>query len=122
MKQGKRAGAEEGSALFSFGNRFQLQHVFGADVSCCKQAQEGCTLCRGLHRRPSAGLFALHDAHDSCDFHARLTRRFNGMDGGSSGRADIVDDHHRSALAAESLDSPPGAVRFFRFAHQEAMQ
>ena len=70
---------------------------------------------------PSVGFFAFHDANDSGNCHAGFASGFNRVDGRSAGGADVVDDHHARAFAAEAFDAASGAVRLFCFAHQEAV-
>ena len=114
----------------------ELLHMFGADFVGGKEAQEGhmflslpegsvvqgASVCSGLNSGAAGGLFALDDANHCGDNHAGFLRSLNGGDGGGAGGANIVDDDHARALAAEAFDAAAGAMSLLRFADEEAVQ
>src|SRR5438128_3564799 len=74
-----------------------------------------------LHGGASTGLQSFNQASYSGNVEAEFTRCLYGLDGGTAGGADIVDDDHASAFFLKAFHAAAHAVRFFRFTHQEAM-
>jgi hypothetical protein len=66
--------------------------------------------------------FALYQAHDTDDFETEFAGGFDGLDGGCTGGADVVDDYDASAFFAEAFDALSGAVLLFGFAHEESIE
>ena len=67
------------------------------------------------------GLFPLDQAHDAHNLKAEFAGGLDGLHGGGSGGADIIDDDDARALFAEAFDALSGAVSLFGLAHQEAV-
>src|SRR6266404_2726467 len=93
----------------------------GLHVIRFKQAHEGCGGGSFLHCWPATGLQSFNQASYSGNVEAEFTRSFYGLDGGTAGGADIVNDDHASAFFLKAFHAAAHAVRFFRFTHQEAM-
>ncbi len=55
------------------------------------------------------------------DDHARFASSFNGVDGGGTGGADIIDDDDAGAFTAEAFDAPACSMLLFGFADKEAV-
>jgi hypothetical protein len=102
--------------------RIQLADMFGADLGCREEAEEGSSGGGGLDGRSAVSFFALDDADDGGDDHAGFTCGFNGGDGGCAGGADVVDDDDAGTFFAEAFDAAAGAVRLLRFANEEAVE
>ncbi len=67
------------------------------------------------------GVLALDQAHHADHFEAVFSGSFDGLHGGGSGGAHIVDDHHLRAFFAEAFDALAGTVLLFRLTHEEAV-
>ena len=92
----------------------------GANFSCRVHGDEGSSVA-GCFNVGAAALFAIDEAEDSGDGHARFACGFDGSDGGTAGRADVIDDDYLRAFFEEAFDLASGAVGFFGFANQEPM-
>lgn len=102
--------------------RFKLTDVFGADLRCGEEAEEGSSGCGGFNGGTSVGFFALDNAYDCGDGHVGFACGFYSGDGRGSGSADIVDDDDGGAFPAEAFDASACAMRFFSFADEESME
>jgi hypothetical protein len=91
-----------------------------ADVGCGEDGEEGDARDGGLDRCATA-LFAVDEAEDSGDAHAGFASGFDGGDGGAAGCADVVYDNDLGAGFEEAFDFAAGAVGFFCFADEEAL-
>jgi len=96
--------------------------VFGADLGGGEETEEGSSGCGGFDGGTAVSFFALDNADDCGDGHAGFASSFDGGDGGCAGGADIVDDDDAGAFATEAFDAAAGAVGFFSFADEEAME
>ena len=74
-----------------------------------------------LHVRTAVGFFALYQAHHTDHFESELARGFDGLNGRSSGGANVVHDHHARALFAKAFDPLAGAVLLLGLPHQKAV-
>src|ERR1051326_277077 len=74
-----------------------------------------------FYRGTATGFQSFNQAGHTRDVEAEFTSGFYGLDGGTAGSADIIDNHHASAFFLKAFHAPTHAVRFFRFTHQEAM-
>src|SRR5271166_6404709 len=70
----------------------------------------------------SPGFFALDQAHCAGDLESEIAGGFDGLDGGGSGGANIVDDYYARPFFAEAFDALSGAVLLFGFADQKTVQ
>src|SRR5580658_8155030 len=75
-----------------------------------------------LYVRTAASFFALDQAHCASDYESEIAGGFDGLDGGGSGGAYVVDDHDARAFFAEAFEALSGAVLFFTFAYQKTVQ
>ncbi len=96
--------------------------MFRADVIGGEEAQKRRAVRGGFDGGAAVGLFAFDDADHGGDDHAGFLGGFNGGDGGGAGGANVVDDHHARAFAAKTFDAAAGAMSFFGFAHEEAVE
>ncbi len=81
-----------------------------------EETQEGRTFRRAFDGRTAVCFFALDDADDGDDDHAGLLRGLDGVDGGCTGGANVIDDDDACALFAESFDATARAMGFLGFA------
>src|SRR5271169_3618149 len=81
-----------------------------------------CGGCGLFYVGTAVRILSFDQAHRADYFEPKGTGDFNGVDRGSSRRADIVDDHDGRAGFAEAFDALAGSVLLFGFANQEAMQ
>jgi hypothetical protein len=96
--------------------------VLGADFVGGEEAQERRAACGGFDGgRPLASSRSTMQTTAATIMPASL-RGFDGVDGGGAGGADVVDDDHAGAFAAEAFDAAAGAVGFFGFADEEAVE
>ena len=70
----------------------------------------------------SASLFAVYEAENADDVHAGFLGGLDGLDGGASGGADVVDDDGAGSDAVEAFDAAAGAVVFDGLADEEAVK
>jgi hypothetical protein len=96
--------------------------MLSADVVGAEEPQEWGARGGGLDGGAAIGFFTLHDADDGGDGHAGFLCRFDRVDGGAAGGADVVDDDDARAFTAEAFDAAAGAVGLLGLAHQEAVQ
>src|SRR5215467_2189524 len=69
----------------------------------------------------SRGFLALDQACHAYDIEAEVSGSLHGLDGGASGGAYVVHDHHARAFIPEAFNALACAVSFFSFTHQEAV-
>jgi hypothetical protein len=94
--------------------------VGGADVGCGEDGEEGDAGDGGLDGS-AAALFAVDEAEDSGNVHAGFAGGFDCGNGGTTGGADVIDDDDVGTGFEEAFDLAAGAVGFFGFADQEAL-
>lgn len=95
--------------------------VGGADIVGGEEGEEGDT-GGGFFDAGAAALLAIDEAEDAGDEHAGFAGGFDGGDGGAAGGADVVDDDDGGAGLGEAFDAAGGAVVFFGFADEEAVE
>jgi hypothetical protein len=98
-----------------------LADVVGADLSGGEESEEGSPGSGRFDCGAAVGFFAFDDADDGGDGHSGFAGGFNGVDGGGAGGANVVDDEYVGTFLAEALDAAAGAVGFFGFANEEAV-
>jgi len=94
--------------------------VGGADVGCGEDGEERDAGDGGLDGS-AAALFAVDEAEDSGNVHAGFAGGFDCGNGGTTGGADVIDDDDVGTGFEEPFDLAAGAVGFFGFADQEAL-
>ena len=92
----------------------------GANVGCGEDGEEGDAGNSGLDGCATA-LFAVDEAEDSSDVHSGFACGFDGGDGGAASSAYVIDDDDVSTGFQEAFDFAAGAVSFFCFADEEAL-
>ncbi len=97
-------------------------NVVCADLVGSEEPQKGSAGGGSFDGRTAVGIFALNDANDCGHPHAGLLRSFNGVDGGTAGRADVIDNNHAGAFAAESFDAAASAVSLLCLADEESVK
>ena len=69
----------------------------------------------------TSALLAVYEAEDADDLHAGFFSGFNGLNGAAARGADVVYDDDLGAGLQEAFKPAAGAVGFFGFADEEAM-
>src|SRR5262245_33327836 len=76
---------------------------------------------RGLYIGPPLRFLALDEAHDRNHLKAKVAGGLNGLDGGSAGSANVIDDDNTRAFSAKAFDALTGSMLFFALANQKAV-
>jgi len=107
-----------GAALFSA----LLAKMFGANLRCGEEAEEGDSGGCGFNGWTAVSFFALDNADDGGYGHACFASGFNGVDGGGAGGANVVDNDDANAGTAEPFNAAAGAVSLLGFANEKAVE
>src|SRR5579872_1296067 len=99
-----------------------LQHMLFAHVTRGENRDERGGRGSLFYIRASIGFFALDQTHHANDIESELACRFDRLDGGGPGRADVVDDDDAGTLLAKALDALSGAVLLLSLANQKSIQ
>ena len=96
--------------------------MLGANIFRGEETEKWSGMRGGLYRGASVRFFAFDNTNNSNDCHAGFFGRFDGGDGGSTGGANVVDDHDASAFPAETFYATTGAMGFLCFANEESVE
>ena len=83
-----------------------------------ERRRRGCFLDIGTAFR----LFAFYQTHHADDFESKLTRRLDGLNGGSAGRANIVDNDDPGAFLPKAFDPLARAMLLLGLPDQKSVQ
>ena len=96
--------------------------MLGADFGGLEDADEGGGLGGLFNLGAAVGFFAFDQAHCADYFESEFAGGLDGLDGGGSCGADVVDDDDSGSLFAKAFDALSGAVLLFGFADEEAVE
>src|ERR1017187_9698159 len=99
----------------------EVAQVLGAYLGRSEDGDEGHAARGFFHGGASLRLLALHQTHDAHNLKVKFSGGLDGLHGGGSRGADVIDDDHARAFLAEALDALPGAVALLGFADEEAV-
>ena len=90
--------------------------MFPPHIAGSKDGDKGSLRCRFFHASTALGLLTLDQAHHSHDGEPKFARRFNRLNGRSSGSADIIHNHYGRTFLTKALNTLPGTMLLFSFA------
>jgi len=95
--------------------------VLFANILCSEYGNEWRRRCGSLDAWAALRFFPFYEAHGADDVKPEFTSSFDGLHGGSSRGANVIDNDNAGAFFAETFDALPGAVLLLRLANQESM-
>src|SRR5437868_14760229 len=100
---------------------FILQHVLPPHIGGREDGNKRSWRGSLFHSGAASSFLALNQTHDSLDGESEFACRFNRLNCGSPGGANIIHNHYRCTLLAKALDTLPGTMLLFGFADQKTI-
>ncbi len=93
----------------------------GAYLGSGEEREKRRSRCGSFHGGAAIHLLAIHQAEHADNFHARLARGLDRVDGGTPRGADIIHNYNARAGLAEAFDAAACAVGLFGLADEETV-